>query len=113
MWRIKWHPAHGNTMLTACMYEGFHILSFSNCSGKNNNYNLLINDISVLYFQLSVLLSALDVQEIWGFICSGHIYLSHLQETIFIKAESGDMHLGLAIFQEDFSSVASVNVRFS
>lgn len=34
VWRIKWHPVHGNTMLTACMYEGFHILNFSNPNGK-------------------------------------------------------------------------------
>lgn len=33
VWRIKWHPLHGNSMLTACMYEGFHILDFVNANG--------------------------------------------------------------------------------
>ena len=33
VWRIKWHPMHGGTMLAACMYEGFHILKFNNSNG--------------------------------------------------------------------------------
>lgn len=33
LWRIKWHPVHGNAMLTACMYDGFHILNFISCKG--------------------------------------------------------------------------------
>ncbi|XP_015759849.1 PREDICTED: diphthine methyltransferase-like isoform X1 [Acropora digitifera] len=33
VWRIKWHPVHGNSMLTACMYEGFHLLNFTNGNG--------------------------------------------------------------------------------
>lgn len=33
VWRIKWHPLHGKTMLTACMYKGFHILKFNNSNG--------------------------------------------------------------------------------
>ncbi|KAJ7362021.1 Diphthine methyltransferase [Desmophyllum pertusum] len=33
VWRIKWHPVHGDTMLTACMYDGFHILKFNNSNG--------------------------------------------------------------------------------
>lgn len=36
VWRIKWHPYHGNTMLTACMYEGFHILQFNNNTGHQS-----------------------------------------------------------------------------
>ena len=34
VWRIKWHPVHGNSMLTACMYEGFHLLNFTNGNGE-------------------------------------------------------------------------------
>lgn len=33
VWRIKWHPVHGNSMLTACMYDGFHLLNFTNGNG--------------------------------------------------------------------------------
>ncbi|XP_078347237.1 diphthine methyltransferase-like isoform X2 [Oculina patagonica] len=33
VWRIKWHPVHGDTMLTACMYDGFHILKFNKTNG--------------------------------------------------------------------------------
>lgn len=28
IWRIKWHPYNQNLLITACMYNGFHILSF-------------------------------------------------------------------------------------
>lgn len=45
VWRIKWHPYHGNTMLTACMYEGFHILQFNNNTGmimhRFNNFSIM------------------------------------------------------------------------
>ena len=45
VWRIKWHPYHGNTMLTACMYEGFHILQFNNNTGMImqcfNNFSIM------------------------------------------------------------------------
>lgn len=27
VWRIKWHPYDQNKLITACMYNGFHILS--------------------------------------------------------------------------------------
>jgi diphthamide biosynthesis protein 7 len=27
VWRIKWHPYDMNLLITACMYNGFHILS--------------------------------------------------------------------------------------
>ena len=33
VWRIKWHPDNGQSMLTACMHGGFHILQFNNNSG--------------------------------------------------------------------------------
>ena len=38
VWRIKWHPSTGNLMLTASMYEGFHILKFDNQTGKHWNH---------------------------------------------------------------------------
>jgi len=28
VWRIKWHPVRGDFMLTASMYEGFHVLQY-------------------------------------------------------------------------------------
>ncbi|KAK3742977.1 hypothetical protein QZH41_008396, partial [Actinostola sp. cb2023] len=29
VWRIKWHPDTGNYILTASMYDGFHVLKYS------------------------------------------------------------------------------------
>ena len=34
VWRIKWHPETGDYMLTASMYEGFHVLKFDRENGE-------------------------------------------------------------------------------
>ena len=33
VWRIKWHPDTGNYILTASMYDGFHVLKYSHEKG--------------------------------------------------------------------------------
>jgi diphthamide biosynthesis protein 7 len=34
VWRIKWHPHTGNHMLTATMYDGYHVLKYSHEKGE-------------------------------------------------------------------------------
>ena len=39
IWRIKWHPYDPNLLITACMYNGFHILSFDQKLEIQDSYN--------------------------------------------------------------------------
>ena len=47
VWRIKWHPETGDYMLTASMYEGFHVLKFDRENGEYKDN--LISNIVILF----------------------------------------------------------------
>lgn len=34
IWRIKWHPSNSDVILTATMYNGFHIVNSDLSKGK-------------------------------------------------------------------------------
>lgn len=40
VWRIKWHPFSGDQMLTATMYDGYHVLSYSHGKGEKQQLNI-------------------------------------------------------------------------
>lgn len=35
IWRVKWHPGHAQLVLTATMYNGYHVVDTKHISGNN------------------------------------------------------------------------------
>ncbi|XP_074649198.1 diphthine methyltransferase-like [Tubulanus polymorphus] len=49
VWRLKWHPTHASYLLTACMYNGFHILDCNNICGEQKIVASFMNHKSIAY----------------------------------------------------------------
>ena len=63
VWRTKWHPYDPNLLITACMYNGFHILS------TDDNHSLKLD---ASYMAHSSIAYGVD----WQFNKNAHIFAS-------------------------------------